>query len=1203
MSDSAASGDQANAGVTDLTDHGAPVAGPADAPQSLDADSLRHASTDQLVRLPAHLILRAAAGTGKTYQLTTRYVSLLERDVEPDQILATTFTRKAAGEILSRVLARLAEDAFQDRRRLPQLQRLCRSLHRVAISTLDSFFARIASCFRLELDLAPETLITHDADPIVQELRLDAVDAVLADEDVGVLITLMRRLHHDHARQSVARALAGTVASLETTYRQAPDPALWNRLEFEDQRINEDRRRRLVELLFDPEQAAKTKADQPNKKYVDAMRKAGHCVNKHRWRDLLDQSLISAAMRDEPYSGAALPGPLKEACVALGRHAVSVCLHEHAEAVRAMHDLMRRYETRFEALKRERGVLLFSDLPQGLAQRLAEADPETWHDVYYRLDGRIRHLLLDEFQDTDLRQYAVLDPIAQEIAVSDDDQRSLFCVGDGKQAIYGWRGGVAEIFQTLEDRLPAEYLNVRNLTTSWRSSPVVLEAVDTVFSGLGSRPSLSPYASAVEAWGRGYERHVAQFPDRPGFLEICDLDDTASARRRGEDDADELGGASPSSAPTFNGPDEQEAPDERVDLEGSVDTRQETAEPADTRYARNLAAYVRELHQRSPGRTIGVLTRTNARASSLLAAMKAEGLDVSGEGKGALNDDPAVRAILSALRLADHPGDTVASYHVARSPLGSICGLVDPTAKTTRSPAMWAAEVRRRLLAEGAATVLLEWAGPLARLGDARNAARLTQLLETIDTLSPELIERPSRLADSIQTAEIEEPTAADIRVMTIHQSKGLEFDLVVLAGLERLWNQSGQTPLVLIDRPVPTGPIRGVLPFLKKGLLRSHAHRVERALEQTRHALATDELCNLYVAMTRARHALHVAAPRSTPDPVRTASGTPRKEPVVSSMRLVLDAFGVDVDPAAEEPLRVLHRQGDPDWPNATSEAQDVQDAEPGRASSEAASEHDADTSLEDEDRGAGADVGQTATGDGPIPCESSERGAASMKLRLAAPGRRRRSWPRTRPSQAEGQDEFSVQASDLLPLTDPEAMSQGEAIHRLFERLAWLPDPSEPATERALQALQNEMAAERDPASAAAGEQAIADVREILGRPAIAELFRPPTSVARTRGEPDPASLELWREKRFIWRDDDRLVQGAFDRVVIHRDPLTGVARGAELIDFKTDTQRRDQHYAPQLRTYIHALCDMLELPPEKIEAKLAYVRLGEVARLEAD
>src|SRR6266851_2885185 len=128
-----------------------------------------------------HKVIRASAGSGKTHQLTSRYIGLLAAGVDPDTILATTFTRKAAGEILDRVLDRLAQAAGDraggkalgeqiGRRDLEPgdftrlLRTLLLGLHRVRIGTLDSFYIKLAGSFGLELGLPPGWSIGEEVD-------------------------------------------------------------------------------------------------------------------------------------------------------------------------------------------------------------------------------------------------------------------------------------------------------------------------------------------------------------------------------------------------------------------------------------------------------------------------------------------------------------------------------------------------------------------------------------------------------------------------------------------------------------------------------------------------------------------------------------------------------------------------------------------------------------------------------------------------------------------------------------------------------------------------------------------------------------------------------------------------------------------------------------------------------------------------------
>ena len=136
------------------------------------------------------LIIRASAGTGKTFQLSNRYLTRLVDGIPPDQILATTFTRNAAAEILERVLKRLATGATADTNAndlaseigRPDLTRadcvrllteLTRSLHRIRVSTLDSFFVKLAGNFAQELGLPADWSIVDEADEkMIKQLSL-----------------------------------------------------------------------------------------------------------------------------------------------------------------------------------------------------------------------------------------------------------------------------------------------------------------------------------------------------------------------------------------------------------------------------------------------------------------------------------------------------------------------------------------------------------------------------------------------------------------------------------------------------------------------------------------------------------------------------------------------------------------------------------------------------------------------------------------------------------------------------------------------------------------------------------------------------------------------------------------------------------------------------------------------------------------------
>ena len=159
-----------------------------------------------------------------------------------------------------------------------------------------------------------------------------------------------------------------------------------------------------------------------------------------------------------------------------------VVRREYARRTLSTFKLLDRYHVAREEIRRELDVATFDDL----VRVLAHADSETLrHDIWFRLDGRVSHLLLDEFQDTSLMQWKVLRPLAEEIVSDSSGERTFFCVGDVKQSIYGWRGGLPGILEHL-DRMLLEgsgltELGEERLDRSYRTGPCILGVVNRVF--------------------------------------------------------------------------------------------------------------------------------------------------------------------------------------------------------------------------------------------------------------------------------------------------------------------------------------------------------------------------------------------------------------------------------------------------------------------------------------------------------------------------------------------------------------------------------------------------------------------------------------------------------------------------------------------------------------------------------------------------
>ena len=221
--------------------------------------------------------------------------------------------------------------------------------------------------------------------------------------------------------------------------------------------------------------------------------------------------------------------------------------------------------------------------------------------------------------------------------------------------------------------------------------------------------------------------------------------------------------------------------------------------------------------------------------------------------------------------------------------------------------------IRRDLLDRGYAAVIAGWARSLAPECDARSLSRLQQLVdlaERYDQVDAGL--RPARFVEAARSAKVDDPASGRVRVMTAHASKGLEFDAVVLPDLDQLLSRSDARDLVVLDRDSPIDPVRGVYRRAKKDTM-ALLPQLENALKQRTREKRTEDLCLLYVAMTRARQALHLLVRpltrnKKTGKPSTVGLTNLSYAAVVRQALSTREGEGFDGD-------ELLHESGDTDW------------------------------------------------------------------------------------------------------------------------------------------------------------------------------------------------------------------------------------------------------------------------------------------------
>ena len=235
-------------------------------------------------------------------------------------------------------------------------------------------------------------------------------------------------------------------------------------------------------------------------------------------------------------------------------------------------------------------------------------------------------------------------------------------------------------------------------------------------------------------------------------------------------------------------------------------------QPALLDYAAQL---IGELHAREPRASVGVLVRTNKVVSYIIAALRKLGIPASGEGGTPLTDAAPVNALLALLRLADHPGDRLARYHVAQTPVGEMLGYTSHQAGAEAN--RLARRIRGQLLRDGYGFTLDRWAKALAPSCNALERARLLQMVELGFQWDGDRTLRPGDFVRLVEKQRVEDPSGARVRVMTVHQSKGLQFDVVVLPNLYPSLEKSGDRSPVVPLRDRSTGRVVKVYPATDK--------------------------------------------------------------------------------------------------------------------------------------------------------------------------------------------------------------------------------------------------------------------------------------------------------------------------------------------------------------------------------------------------
>jgi ATP-dependent exoDNAse (exonuclease V) beta subunit len=776
--------------------------------------------------LKKNLLVLASAGSGKTYCLSDRVIGLLAKDVEPEKIVALTFTRKAAGEFADAILKKLAvasadEQAGRDLAAkfgnekvdfLELLEGLVGSLPKLSLGTMDGFFARIVKGFQYELGVTGgrfELLEGEVAIGARDELMESLLDGGLDQAAEEEFVEIFRRATAGVEGAKVLDDLREFVGNWHRIL-VSPEELEWGPPELAGVDLSEWEKQKagLIE---------KVKRDLPNvvttdKRQQKALESMADLLANHTigsgslggksglWPKVIDavSEGSGSAIELSLYKPFSLTGMAAEALRDLVELAARCEFAAALSRTRGIRGMMASYDSLIERELRSRGRLGFDDVKRLMGAWIKSEDARLRREaVDFRLDANYKHWLLDEFQDTSRDEWIGLLPLVDEALT--DDEATAFVVGDKKQAIYAWRGGEVGLFDELietygsgDDSLK---LHTATMAKSWRSCPQVLGLVNQICGDAETISGLFGEA-ASKSWTEEWEDHVS---------------------------------AEPMAAPDYAG-------HARVELV-------EKDEKAGA-----VVARLKQLGVGQKALSCGVLVSKNDQVREWADLLRGEGFQVVEEGaREPGKDHPVGVMIWQLLRWMADPSDQFAKQVVFMSPLGELF--------QTRHGGSWerAWEALGEQVGEaGFAGMLRELLAPMESGWGAFGKRRAEDLLQALERLDQTGVVLAREAADWIGRMKISQsPGVAAIQVMTVHKSKGLGFDVVVLPELS-----GDKIPSFTHFKSVtgngwvsdaPASWVRQVIPELREAERKWSEQQIYEAF------------CKLYVALTRAKRGLYV--------------------------------------------------------------------------------------------------------------------------------------------------------------------------------------------------------------------------------------------------------------------------------------------------------------------------------------------------------
>ena len=845
------------------------------------------AARERAIESDGSVLVQAPAGSGKTTLLAQRYLRLLALVDAPERILALTFTRRAAEEMRERVLLALGAahlpicppDMNRETWRLAvAASRHLQALHldiqrqssRLRIETIDAFNAWLAAQLPISAGAGAGLGVLADARPCYEEAARRAlareeadqfgaaVDRVLAlddqrwrrllklisamlpsrdrwlpllagrlqaasaldeaqllrvrqhlDEDLELLVArVLNRAHEVIGEERLAVLSRLTQGAARRAGADRPDLSAWldDAMPLRADTADLARWRGVACLLL-------TAEGEFRKRLTKKEGFPPQCADKAPMQDLLQELDRDPQSRQILVEVRDLPAPFYG--------------DEQWGRVREVAQVLVLAAAELDQVFREQGAADFPAVSLAALRALGSADAPT--DLGLRLDYRLQHILLDEFQDTSSAQRALVALLTA--GWQQGDGRSIFCVGDPMQSIYGFRQAEVRAFLELaEDGIGEVRFEVQRLRDNFRSAAPLVDWINSSFARVLPR---------ADDRGRGaiaFRSSVAAIAESPE-----------------------------SAAPA-------------VALRGFATRAEESA---------HIAATIAAQLEQHPAWRVAILVRARTHAREIAAALRARGIAFRAVDIEPLQDRAIVRDIVMLIGALLHLGDRTAWLALLRAPWAGV-SLADLLLIARGAPLVWDAladdvvlqqlsedgRVRcRRLRSTLEAAFRVRNDTSIARwvertwlgMGGASCAASPEDLdlagsaFARLRELEQRGLPDPADLPAAFADLYAHHGAAAAVEIMTIHKSKGLEFDMVVLPALDRhiphsrdqllVWHEfarTGRDGMVMAARPAIGADGDRLFEFLRRQLRDAAQLEAERLL---------------YVACTRAKWQLWLTA------------------------------------------------------------------------------------------------------------------------------------------------------------------------------------------------------------------------------------------------------------------------------------------------------------------------------------------------------